>query len=555
MVDRAQRWGVVPEYFSYRGERVVASPEAVEAVLTALGAKTESPPRKPRRQLPEGTCAPAPERVWGWAIQLYALRSKNSWGVGDFADLRHFARWARRKGASVTLLNPLGAQVPVLPYQPSPYYSSSRRFLNAAYIRVEDIPGAERCAPDLEPLRTGAQALNSLRLIDYDRVFELKSKALELVFNAAPHPRGLNAWIQSQGDALRDFATFNAFAETHGAAWRDWPLGLRRPQGEDVEETRRHLHERIAFHQWVQFHLDRQLQRASAEIGLITDVPLGFASDGYDAWRWQHLLAPNIRVGAPPDEFFQDGQDWGVPPFDPWKLRAAGCEPFVEAIRSAATHAAGVRLDHVMSLFRLFWIPFGMQAVQGVYLRYPTDDLLAFLAQESRRANAFVVGEDLGLVEPSVRKRLHARGALSFRLLWFERSSPGRWPKDAVAAVSTHDLPTVDGIWNLTDPEHRLYGRRQRLVEVTRAPDGKPAVDVAVAAYRALGRTKSRIVLASLEDALGVSERPNVPGTTTEFPNWKLALPLAIEEIEKAAGPRRIAAVMKRARRNLSPTS
>jgi 4-alpha-glucanotransferase len=244
-----------------------------------------------------------------------------------------------------------------------------------------------------------------------------------------------------------------------------------------------------------------------------------------------------------------------VPPFDPWKLRAAGCEPFVEAIRGAATHAAGVRLDHVMSLFRLFWIPFGMQAVQGVYVRYPTDDLLAFLAQESRRANAFVVGEDLGLVEPSVRKRLHARGALSFRLLWFERSSPGRWPKDAVAAVSTHDLPTVAGIWNLTEPEHRLHGLRQRLVEVTRAPDGKPAVDVAVAAYRALARTKSRIVLASLEDALGVSERPNVPGTTTEFPNWKLALPLSIEEIEKAAGPRRIAAVMKRARRNLSPDS
>jgi 4-alpha-glucanotransferase len=193
--------------------------------------------------------------------------------------------------------------------------------------------------------------------------------------------------------------------------------------------------------------------------------------------------------------------------------------------------------------------------VQGVYVRYPTDDLLAFLAQESRRANAFVVGEDLGLVEPSVRKRLHARGALSFRLLWFERSSPGRWPKDAVAAVSTHDLPTVAGIWNLTEPEHRLHGLRQRLVEVTRAPDGKPAVDVAVAAYRALARTKSRIVLASLEDALGVSERPNVPGTTTEFPNWKLALPLSIEEIEKAAGPRRIAVVMKRARRNLSPDS
>src|SRR5713226_1214433 len=238
MVDRAQRWGVVPEYFSYRGERVVASPEAVEAVLTALGAKTESPPRMPRRQLPEGTCAPAPERVWGWAIQLYALRSRNSWGVGDFADLRHFARWARRTGASVTLLNPLGAQVPVLPYQPSPYYSSSRRFLNAAYIRVEDIPGAERCAPDLEPLRAAAQALNTNRLIDYNRVFELKSKALKLIFRAAPKPRGLVAWARGEGDALLDFAGFNALAETMGPAWRDWPEGLRDPDGDEVARGR-----------------------------------------------------------------------------------------------------------------------------------------------------------------------------------------------------------------------------------------------------------------------------------------------------------------------------
>jgi 4-alpha-glucanotransferase len=555
MLDRAQRWGVVPEYFSYRGERVVASPEAVDAVLAALGARTERPPRMPRRELPPGTCAPAPERVWGWAIQLYALRSRSSWGVGDFADLRHFARWARRKGASVTLLNPLGAQVPKLPYEASPYYSSSRRFLNAAYVRVEEINGAERCAPQIEPLRREAQGLNSQRLIDYDKVFELKSKALELVFSAAPLPRGLSTWVQGQGEALRDFATFNAFAETLGPAWRDWPTGLRHPRGDDVDERRRQLHDRVAFHQWVQFHLDRQLQRASAEIGLITDVPLGFAADSYDAWRWQHLLAPNIRVGAPPDEFFQDGQDWGVPPFDPWKLRAAGCEPFVEAIRSAATHAAGVRLDHVMSLFRLFWIPFGMRATQGVYMRYPADDLLALLAEESRGANAFVVGEDLGLVEPSVRKRLHERGALSFRLLWFERSSPGRWPRDAVAAVSTHDLPTVAGIWNLTEPEHRLHGLRQRLVEVTHAQDGKPATDVAVATYRALARTKSRVVLASLEDALGVSERPNVPGTTTEFPNWRLALPHSLEEIERSAGPRRIAAVMKRARRNLVQTS
>ena len=554
MSDRVRAWGVVPQYFGYTGETVTARPAAAEALLTALGARTERPPRIRPYDLPDGPCAPAPERAWGWAVQLYALRSRNSWGVGDFSDLRRFGRWARRQGASVTLLNPLGAQVPTLPYQPSPYYSSTRRFLNVLYLRVEEVSGAERCASEIETLRRAAQTLNAKRLIDYDQVFELKSKALELIYAAAPNPRGLPSWVRQEGDALRDFATFDAVAETLGPAWRNWPEGLRRPDGIEVESRRRRLHERIAFHEWLQFHADRQLERARAEIGLIADVPLGFASDGFDAWRWQDLLAPDMRVGAPPDEFFQDGQDWGVPAFDPWKLRAARCAPFVEAIRSAARHAAGVRLDHVMSLFRLFWIPTGMTASQGVYVRYPANQLLALLADESRRANAFVVGEDLGLVEPSVRRRLHARNALSFRLLWFERSTPGRWPRDAVAAVSTHDLPTVSGIWNLTEPEHRLHGLRQRLVDVTRAPEGTPALEVAMRAYRVLARTRSRIVLASLEDALGVEERPNVPGTTTEFPNWRLALPVPLEEIERSAGPRRIATVMRRAGRALIPS-
>jgi 4-alpha-glucanotransferase len=549
--ERADEWGVIPEYFGYTGERIVASPEATAAVLTALGASTRKhPPRARRIEVPDGACAPPPDRAWGWAIQLYAVRSRDSWGVGDFADLRSFGRWARRQGASVTLLNPLGAQTPTLPYQPSPYYSSSRRFLNAVYARVEDVPGAERCASELEPIRKAAQSLDAHRLIDYNQVFEHKSKALDLVFRAVPKPRGLAAWIDSEGEALRDFATFNALAEEFGPAWRSWPSGLQMPRGVEVESMRTRLHDRVAFHMWVQFHLDRQLERAAKEIGLITDVPLGFASDSFDAWRWQDLIAPNMRVGAPLDEFFHNGQDWGVPPFDPWKLRAAQCEPFVEAIRSAARHATGVRLDHVMSLFRLFWIPSGMTASQGVYVRYPANELLALLAEESRRANSFVVGEDLGLVEPSVRRRLRKRGALSYRLLWFEGASPGRWPRESVGGVGTHDLPTVAGIWNLTESDHRLHRLRQRLLDVAHAREGASAVDVALSAYRVLSRARSRIVLAQLEDALGVEERPNVPGTIDEFPNWRLALPSALEEIARAKGPRRIASVMKRARRS-----
>jgi len=544
MTERAERWGVLPSYWSYQGQQIETPTETEEAILAAMGATSEHPPRGRRYKVAAGPCVTGPDRAWGWAVQLYALRSKDSWGIGDMADLRRFASWSRKQGASLALLNPLGAQTPVNPYQASPYYASSRRFRNTMYIRVEEVDGADQAATELEPLRNAAQKLNDQRLIDYNEVFRLKSQALEAIFRAVPDPRGLGAWARGKGQALRDFATYNALAEAHGPAWRDWPQALRHPRASGLEAERQRLAKRIAFHVWQQFHLDRQMARAAHEIGLITDVPVGFASDGFDSWRWQELLAPNMRVGAPPDEFFPDGQDWGFPPFDPWKLRRAHYEPFVEAVRSAAVHAAGIRLDHVMSLFRLFWIPSGSGAAAGAYVRYPAADMLGLLAAESRRARAFVIGEDLGLVEPMVRTRLRRRGALSYRLLWFEGPTPDQWPKNSVAAVGTHDLPTVSGIWNYTEPDRRQHRLRQRLLDVTHAPDGTSAIDVAVSTYSALASSQSRIVLASLEDALGVSERPNVPGTTSEFPNWRLALPPALEDVQSADGVLRVVDAM-----------
>ncbi len=550
MLDRAGHWGILPAYHGWQGDLVETPPATRDAILAAMGATSDRPPRVRRPKLPNEPCAPPPERSWGWAIQLYALRSQQSWGIGDLADLRRLGRWSRSRGASIMLLNPLGAQTPTLPYQPSPYYASSRRFRNVLYLRIEEIEGAEQCEVALQPVRAAAQALNQQRLIDYDKVFELKTKALELIFDAAPEPQGLAAFVRRHGAPLRDFATFNAITEERGPAWRSWPGYLRRAGTDAIEPSRRRLAGRIAFHEWQQFHIDRQLARAAREIGIVTDVPIGFASDSFDAWRWQDLLAPDMRVGAPPDEFFRDGQDWGCPAFNPWKLSDARWEPFVEAIRSAAAHSAGVRLDHVMGLFRLFWIPDGMTAAQGAYVRYPATTLLALLANESRRANAFVVGEDLGLVPPTVRKHLRRRGSLSYRLLWFESSEPMSWPRDAVAAVGTHDLPTVAGIWTRREPEHRLHHLRDKLVSMTGLPDETAPVDVAVAAYTALARGRPRIVLASLEDALGVVERPNVPGTTTEFPNWRLALPSSLEEIEGADGVNRIADAMNAAGRS-----
>jgi 4-alpha-glucanotransferase len=548
----AERWGVLQSYHGWTGELVEATPEAEQAVLAAMGAGGGGPPRARRHRFPPGLCASAPDRAWGWAVQLYALRSRDSWGIGDMADLRRFARWSRAHGASQLLLNPLGAQAPTLPHQPSPYYTSSRRFRNILYLRIDDVDGAERVAAELGPLRAAAQALNQQRLIDYDEVYRIKSQALEHVHRAAPEPPGLAGWVTRQGRALRDFATFNALVEAHGPAWRSWPAELRRPDGEGVERRRQELAQRVALHEWMQFHLDRQLARAGREISLITDVPVGFASDGFDAWRWQDLLAPGMRVGAPPDEFFRDGQDWGLPAFDPWKLRRAHFEPFVDAIRGAASHAGGVRLDHVMGLFRLFWIPAGISPVHGLYVHYPAAELVPLLALESRRAGAFVIGEDLGLVQPLVRRRLRQHGVLSYRLLWFEGSSPGRWAEDAVAAATTHDLPTIGGIWTLSEPEHRLHHLRERLVAVTGLPDSAAPVDVAVAVYARLARGRTRLVLATLDDALGVESRPNVPGTTTQFPNWRLALPSPLEEIERADGVQRVVEAMNagRARRS-----
>ena len=512
-------------------------------------------PRKRRPQAGQAgsggsVCHPAPTRAWGWAVQMYAVRSRDSWGIGDLADLRRLGHWARQSGASVILMNPLGAQAPVPHQEPCPYYSSSRRFRNLLYLRVEEVPGAEQCKAELDTLREAGRALNSTRLIDHDTVFKLKNQALSLIHRAEPRPSGLSTWVKGQGRGLRDFATFDAIAEVHGASWRSWPESIRHPRAAGVKGMQHELADRIAFHEWVQFHLHVQLTRAEKEITLIADVPVGFASDGSDAWRWQDLMAPGMRVGAPPDSFFPDGQDWGMPAFDPWKLRAAHFEPYVEAIRSAAAQAGGLRLDHVMSLFRLFWIPDTTNAAAGAYVRYPSKALVEILASESRRARAFVIGEDLGLVEKSVRTEMRRRHMLGYRLLWFDETDPASWPTDSVAAITTHDLPTIAGIWRLSEPDQREHHMRRRLVEVSGLPDDADAVDVAVACYARLASARSRIALATLEDALGVDERPNHPGTTTEFPNWRLALPLSLEDFENADGPRRIAEAMAGARRS-----
>jgi 4-alpha-glucanotransferase len=264
---------------------------------------------------------------------------------------------------------------------------------------------------------------------------------------------------------------------------------------------------------------------------------------GADTWLWQDQVAHAMRVGAPPDPFNAAGQDWGLPPFDPWRLRAAAYDPFIQTIRAAFRHGAGLRIDHVMGLFRLFWIPAGTGPAHGVYVQYPFGDLLDILALESWRARSFVIGEDLGTVEDRVREEMAARRVMAYHLLWFEDRPPETYRLDSMAALTTHDLPTLSGVWEGSDSDPAV---RERLRRFTSAGDETATEVVAEAAHRVLASAPSRLVTATLEDALGVAERPNRPGTTTEWPNWSLALPVPLEVLKTDPRPARLAEALRR---------
>ncbi len=499
-----------------------------------------------------------PDPGWGWAVQLYAARSGDSWGIGDLADLAALGRWASRLGASFLLVNPLGAGSPTTPQEPSPYFPSSRRFLNPLYVRIEAVPGAEGLGSQLEALRGAAVALNQNSQIDRDAVVRLKTQALRLVWARFGGCEAFDRFCHQRGAELDQFATWCALAETLSSGdWRTWPAEYRHPDSPAVERFAQEHPAEVAYHKWVQWVLDRQLAQAAEGIKLVHDLPIGVDPGGADAWAWQDLLADGCSIGAPPDQFNPAGQDWALPPLVPHRLREVGYRPFIQTLRAVLRHAAGLRIDHVMGLFRLYWIPRGFGPKRGAYVRYHPDEMLAIVTLESRRAGAFVVGEDLGTVEPWVRTVLADRGILSFRLFWFEKTPPSGYPPLAMAALTTHDLPTVVGLWTSQDAaEQQALGvgdaaamaeLRDRLARAVPLAPEAPLAEVVEAAYRALAQAPSRLLLATLEDALGVARRPNIPGTTRhQRPNWCLALPGGIEALTTAHLPHRIAQVLNR---------
>lgn len=497
-------------------------------------------------------------RTWGWAAQLYATRSRESWGIGDLADLRRLGRWARAEtGAGVLMINPLTAATPVRPIEPSPYYPSSRRFRNPLFLRIEEVPGMQALGAALVPLAQAGRALNQNRRIDREAIFTLKMDALERIFDQFTGDARFDHFWTEQGEALTQFATYCTLAERHGKDWRRWPSEYRRPDGGEVARFVTEEGRRVRFHAWLQWLVDEQLASAAREIAIINDLPIGLDVAGADAWCWQDLLARDISVGAPPDEFAVTGQDWGLTPFIPHRLRAAGYEPFRQTIRAMLRHVGGLRIDHVMGLFRLFWIPQGLGAAQGTYVRSRADELLAIVAVESHRARAFIVGEDLGTVEGGVREELAVQRMLSYRLMYFEPAHPRDFPEMALSGVTTHDLATVAGLWTGSDVasaraagietnEPGMHALRDKIAREAHIPAQAPPEVAIEKTYAALASAPSRVILATLDDALAVVERPNMPGTTTAWPNWSLALPLPLEEIEEQELPRRLAKVLKR---------
>jgi 4-alpha-glucanotransferase len=376
-----------------------------------------------------------------------------------------------------------------------------------------------------------------------------------------------------------DFAVYSALAERHGADWRTWPAGLRDPQGPEVAAARAELADRVAFHAWLQQLCRAQLaavrQRvrdAGMAVGVVHDLPVGAHPGGADTWALRDVFASAVRVGAPPDAFSQQGQDWNLPPWRPDRLAECGYAPFRDVIRGVLAHADGIRVDHVAGLWRLWWIPPGNPPSRGTYVRYDAAAMLGVLALEAHRANAVVVGEDLGTVEPEVTETLHERGMLSSAVLWFQRDydepdhpfvPPRKWATNAMASISTHDLPTVAGwltaehvrlradLGLLTRPVDDEYAEahadRDALLALVRQED-IPTDDLVVALHALLASASSRLVLTSPLDVLGVVRQPNLPGTVDEYPNWRIRMPGTIDGFFADPRPRAAVAPLATAR-------
>ncbi len=518
--------------------------------------------------LPDGL-----KKYLGLSVNLYSIRSKRNRGVGDFGDLELLLRWFGASGGHLIGINPLHAISNTIPYGISPYSALSRLYKNYIYLDMDRI--------NIKDNRK-QQKLQDSRLIDYEAVAANKLASLKRAFNkflkedlntGSQLDKDFKTYLDEEGSGLELFATYMALSERFGSFdWQSWPQDFHDPDSEAVRDFMKKESKKVLFYQYIQWLIDGQHRKvcevareAGMPVGLYHDLAIGAIRGSSDVWSHKSLYALDMDVGAPPDDFSPDGQNWGFPPLIPQKLRESGYELYIDTLKKNMKYAGAMRIDHALGIFRLFWIPRGMKPSSGAYVRYPCEDLLRIIALESVRNKTIIVAEDLGTIGENVRENLKRFRMLSYRLFYFERNypeptflPPDRYPELALTAVNTHDLPTLYGYWEGRDIEERKrLGKypneeawrkqvKERLRDKTLIIDAlkrqgflpadyqspsEMTADLCLTVYRYLMKTPSKIVLISLDDLIGRHEQQNMPGVTDEYPNWRQRLEVNIEEI------------------------
>ena len=558
----------------------------------------------------------AGKRLWGIAVQLYSLRSEDNWGVGDFRDLRNLIGFAAPSGCGIIGLNPLHALMPANPAHISPYSPSNRQFLNVLYISVEDVPDFAECEPACKRVsdpdfQAILKELRATRNVDYVRVAAAKFEILSLLYanfrskhlaENTPRAAAFRQFQEIQGEPLRLHAIYDALDghfRLQGPqywGWPSWPEEYRDPTSPAVQRFLRERADDVEYFQYLQWLAAEQLaaaqsaaRHAGMAIGLYGDVAVGANPAGSETWSNRHLYLQGASVGAPPDALALKGQDWGIPPQDPNELRAQQYVPFIGMVRNMMRYVAALRFDHVMTLYRLWWVPRGLLSKDGTYVHYPLQDLIAILALESQRHHCIVIGEDLGTVPEAMTEAMEHYRAYHYKVLMFEQVADGTFKPptayipSSMAVVTTHDLPTLRGWWEEHDIDLRskldLYPSEELRLQVHDARvrdrvcllralvaaglwhwhEGEPLPPYSAALSRAVhafvGLSTANIALVQIEDLIGMIDPVNVPGTDTEHANWQRKVTATLSDIFSRTDTNDILSAMDAARRGINPNA
>jgi 4-alpha-glucanotransferase len=586
--QRAARLGIATEYQDAYGRPRAVDPQALARLVEALSVNEASVKPQGEKREEEATLLVAPEqtyqgktaqRLWGLAVQLYGVRSRRNWGHGDFTDLLYVIELAAEAGAAAIGLNPLHALFDNHAEDASPYSPNSRLFLNPLYIDLDALPefpglAAAGLEQEVDRLRHGD-------IVDYQGVAGAKTRALRLAYEAFrtqpsdERHREFEAFRKDRGATLRRYACFELLRRRFAGPWWEWPVEWRDMDDNAVSRLEQTDADELAFFEFVQWTAHAQLancrersRQRGLPIGLYLDIAVGVRRDGFDAWSERDTILPEVSVGAPPDALNAAGQDWGLAGINPIALEQRRFEPYRRMLQASMRYAGAIRLDHVLGLKRLFLVPKGMRADQGTYVQFPFEALLAVTAQESLSHECIVIGEDLGTVPENFRETLADWGVWSYQVMMFERDGngaflpPNAYREKALVTFTTHDLPTFAG-WTAhrdlavkkqlgIDPgesDEQRDRSREALSAALGSRENSNLDFSAIAKY--LAGTPSRLLMVTMEDAVGIAEQPNVPGTVHEYPNWRQRLPVALEDLRADTGLAVLADVMASAGRSV----